>query len=103
MQVYLDSYGAFLGVRNGMFYIKPRYGEGQTLPLRKVKAITGQTVKEYIRHIRIHRAARLLREEPGRKVGAIAAETGFNSNTYFTREFSKVMGCTPTAYRKRKG
>ena len=39
MQVYLDSYGAFLGVRNGMFYIKPRHGEGQTLPLRKVKAI----------------------------------------------------------------
>ncbi len=39
MQVYLDSYGAFLGVRNGMFYVKPRYGEGQALPLRKVKAI----------------------------------------------------------------
>lgn len=39
MQVYLDSYGAFLGVRNGMFYVKPRNGEGQALPLRKVKAI----------------------------------------------------------------
>ncbi|MCB0580633.1 MAG: CRISPR-associated endonuclease Cas1 [Phaeodactylibacter sp.] len=39
MQLYLDSYGAFLGVRNGMFYVKPRYGEGQALPLRQVKAI----------------------------------------------------------------
>jgi len=39
MQVYLDSFGAFLGLRNGMFFVKPRYGEGQALPLRKVKAI----------------------------------------------------------------
>jgi CRISPR-associated protein Cas1 len=39
MQVYLDSYGAFLGVRDGMFYLKPRQGEGQRLALRQVDAI----------------------------------------------------------------
>ncbi|MCO6475791.1 MAG: response regulator, partial [Phaeodactylibacter sp.] len=70
--------------------------------LRKVKALTGCTVKEYIRQIRIHRAAQLLLEEPGRNIGAIAADTGFNSNTHFTREFRKVMGCTPTEYRKQE-
>ena len=67
--------------------------------LRKVKALTNCTVKEYIRQIRIHRAAQLLLEEPGRNIGAIAGDTGFNSNTHFTREFRKVMGCTPTEYR----
>ncbi len=69
--------------------------------LRKVKALANCTVKEYIRQIRIHRAAQLLLEEPGRNIGAIAADTGFNSNTHFTREFRKVMGCTPTEYRKQ--
>lgn len=39
MQLYLDSYGAYLGVRNGMFYVKPKHGEGRALPLREVNAI----------------------------------------------------------------
>lgn len=39
MQLYLDSYGAFLGVRDGMFYVKPRRGEGKVLPLRNLNAI----------------------------------------------------------------
>mgnify|MGYP000282241421 CR=1 FL=1 len=39
MQVYLDSYGAFLGVRHGMFFVKPKGAEGRTLPVREVKAI----------------------------------------------------------------
>jgi CRISP-associated protein Cas1 len=39
MQLYLDSYGAFLGVRDGMFYVRPRRGPAQLLPLREVSAI----------------------------------------------------------------
>lgn len=39
MQVYLDSYGAFLGVRHGMFFVKPKGAEGRALPVREVKAI----------------------------------------------------------------
>lgn len=39
MQLYLDSYGAFLGVRNGMFWVKPRHSEGRAFPVREVNAI----------------------------------------------------------------
>jgi CRISP-associated protein Cas1 len=39
MQLYLDSYGAFLGVRNGMFWVKPRASEGRAFPVREVNAI----------------------------------------------------------------
>ena len=39
MQIYIDSYGAFLGVRNGMFWVKPRNSEGRAFPVREVNAI----------------------------------------------------------------
>ena len=39
MQLYIDSYGAFLGVRNGMFWVKPRNSEGRAIAHRQVKAV----------------------------------------------------------------
>lgn len=39
MQLFLDSYGAFLGVKNGMFWVKPRQGEGRVFAIREVNAI----------------------------------------------------------------
>jgi len=39
MQLFLDSYGAFLSLRNGMFWVKPKNGEGHLFPLREVNAI----------------------------------------------------------------
>lgn len=68
--------------------------------LRKVKAVTSMTIKEYIRHIRIHRASQLLIENPERSITSIALDVGFNTNAYFSREFKKVMGCTPSAFRQ---
>jgi signal transduction histidine kinase/ligand-binding sensor domain-containing protein/CheY-like chemotaxis protein/AraC-like DNA-binding protein len=69
--------------------------------LRKVKAVTGLTINEYIRQIRIHRAAERLLEAPGQTIVSIAGEVGFVSGAHFSREFSKVMGCSPTEYRRR--
>ena len=39
MQLFLDSFGAFLGVRNGMFWVKPKHGEGRLFPLREINAV----------------------------------------------------------------
>lgn len=39
MQLYLDSYGTFLGLKDNSFWLKTKSGEGQKLPLRKLKAI----------------------------------------------------------------
>jgi signal transduction histidine kinase/ligand-binding sensor domain-containing protein/DNA-binding response OmpR family regulator len=68
--------------------------------LRKLKAITGMTVVEYIRHIRLHRAAQWLREDTGRTVADIAANAGYNSSAYFSRDFKKIMGYSPSEYRR---
>ena len=39
MQLYIDSYGAYFGVRNGMFWLKPKQHPGQAFAIRKVKCI----------------------------------------------------------------
>ncbi|WMX17548.1 CRISPR-associated endonuclease Cas1 [Aureispira sp. CCB-E] len=39
MQLYIDSYGAFLGVKDGMFWVKPIETKGKLIAVRKVRSI----------------------------------------------------------------
>ncbi|MCF8245174.1 MAG: CRISPR-associated endonuclease Cas1 [Saprospiraceae bacterium] len=39
MQLFLDTYGVFLGVRNGAFHVKPRQSEAASFAVREVNAI----------------------------------------------------------------
>jgi CRISPR-associated protein Cas1 len=39
MQIYLDSYGAQLGVKNGMFFIEPKNTEAKSFAVHKVSTI----------------------------------------------------------------
>jgi CRISPR-associated protein Cas1 len=39
MQLFIDSYGAYLGVRNKCFWVKPKENEGRLFALREVDAI----------------------------------------------------------------
>ena len=50
--------------------------------------------------LRIHTAARLL-AETSRPVSAIAREVGFYDQSALTRYFKRIMGVTPTAFRKQ--
>ena len=70
--------------------------------LRKVKTATGMTIKECLRHIRIHQATRQLMAKPKQSINDIAWEVGYSSNTHFSRDFKRVMGCTPTEFRERR-
>lgn len=65
---------------------------------RKFKAETGQSVSEYIRRLRLERAALLLRttDEEAQK---IAAKMQFVSQSRFSEAFKKQFGITPGAYR----
>ena len=64
---------------------------------RKLKAITSQPASEFIRTIRLKRAASLLKDSH-LSVEEISFRTGFNSPAYFTKCFKTLFGKTPSEY-----
>ncbi len=67
----------------------------------KIKALTGLSPNEYIRTIRLNRAAQLLLNS-GLTIVEIAYETGFNSPSYFSKSFKAQFNMSPNAYVKHK-
>ena len=64
---------------------------------RKLQAITGQTPTEFIRSIRLKRAAQLL-HDGHLNVSEVADRVGFSSSSYFTKCFKELFGVLPTQY-----
>ena len=62
---------------------------------RKIKAITGQTVNELIRKIRLERAKQIL-ENGKANVSEVCYKVGFSSPSYFTKCFKANFGILPT-------
>lgn len=65
---------------------------------RKIKALTNQTVVEFIRYYRIERAAQLLSQNAG-NISEIAFQVGFDSVSYFGKIFQDIHGVSPSEYR----
>ncbi len=67
----------------------------------KMKALTGESVKEFIRRIRLNTAAEMiLRNE--HSIVEISFLVGFATPSYFTTSFKKYFGCLPTEYIKKQ-
>ena len=64
---------------------------------RKVKALTGITINEFIRNLRLSKAAYLL-ENSEMRVSEIMYSVGFSTHSYFTRCFKDLYGVTPKEY-----
>jgi len=64
---------------------------------RKIKALTGKSIVEFIKMVRMKQAIKLM---DGHKLtlSEIAFEVGFNSASYFTRCFKEEYGKTPSEY-----
>ncbi len=67
---------------------------------RLFKAYTGKTVVGYLVERRLQAATWKLREG-GEKVLTIAMACGFNDLAYFNRTFKRIVGKTPSAYRRK--
>ncbi len=61
---------------------------------RKLKALTNQSVTDFVRDYRLDRAMVLLKERKG-MVYEVAAGVGFSSESYFSRAFKERFGIPP--------
>jgi len=68
---------------------------------RKIQAITNLSTSEFIRTLRLQRAARLLSNASG-TVSEIAYKVGFNNISYFSRTFRKHFGKLPSEFPSKK-
>jgi DNA-binding response OmpR family regulator len=68
----------------------------------KLLALTGKTPVEYIRIMRLRRAAQLLGKSQ-LTVMEVAYKVGFNDPRYFTKHFKNEYKMTPTQYIKKMG
>lgn len=68
---------------------------------RKLQKLTGRSISQYVRRIRLNQAYQFLQAEVG-TVSEIAYKVGFASNTYFIKCFSDEFGFSPGELRKQK-
>jgi signal transduction histidine kinase/ligand-binding sensor domain-containing protein/DNA-binding response OmpR family regulator len=67
---------------------------------RKIQALTNLSTRDFIRTLRLQRAARLLEQASG-TVSEIAYKVGFNNLSYFSRTFRKHFGKLPRDFAKK--
>lgn len=75
-------------------------GMSQTLFYRRVKSITGQSGVEFIRDIRMKRAAQLLASTQMR-VADVAYQVGLQDLKHFRTVFQKLYNLSPSEYAKQ--
>jgi signal transduction histidine kinase/DNA-binding response OmpR family regulator len=64
---------------------------------RKLKALTGQSPSEFMRNLRLKRAASLISQRSG-NISEIAYSVGFNNLSYFAKCFKELYQVTPSEY-----
>lgn len=77
-----------------------KLGTSRTQLHRKMKALTGMSITNYINHIRIEKAKHLL-VNTKLNSSQIAYEVGFESATYFSKVFKTELHISPVSYREK--
>lgn len=72
---------------------------GRTVFYKKVRGTTGYTPNEYIRVVRLKKAAELLREGE-KNVSEVAYEVGFDTPYYFSKCFKEQFGVPPSQFNR---
>lgn len=76
-------------------------GMSQPILYKKIRALTDLSVNDFIKSVRLKKAAQLLNQRVY-NVSETAYAVGFSDPKYFTKEFKKQFGLSPTDYVKSK-
>jgi AraC family transcriptional regulator len=68
---------------------------------RIFQGITGETLNNHVRRVRLERAALLLRTSPEKRITDVALETGFAGTAEFSRAFKTHFGRTASSWDRR--
>ncbi len=69
---------------------------------KALKAVTGMSFKQYQLSRKMDTAASLLTEHPDIRVADAAGLVGMDDPFYFSRIFSRYMGCSPRQFRQKR-
>ena len=59
-------------------------------------------LSDYVKHLRLQYATKLLVEQPQKSIEEIATDCGFNSHKYFSDRFRQLFSMTPTEFRRAR-
>jgi len=81
---YIDSLAEVMHMSRSNFY-------------RKIKALSGMSPNDYLKTIRLNRAAELIKS--GERISEVAERVGFTSSSYFAKCFKTQFGVLPRDYK----
>lgn len=81
----------------GVPMLLKKIGMSQTVLYRKLKALTDCSIADFIKSVRLKKAGLLFLQNAG-SIADIAYRVGFSDRKYFSREFRKQFGQSPTEY-----
>ena len=81
----------------GVETIAKDIGLSRTQLYRKITALTGISMSEFVRKLRLQKASELLQQHWG-PVSQVAYEVGFNNLSYFSKCFKEQFGVLPSEY-----
>ena len=76
-------------------------GMSRTVLYKKVKSLTNHSVASLIKHLRLKKAADILKNK-SYPISEVTYLVGFNDRKHFSKEFKKVYRMSPTDYRNSK-
>ncbi len=82
-------------------HISEQFGLSRVHLYRKIKALLGESVNDYIQHVRLKKACQFLLEQQW-TVSEIAYKVGYSSPSYFATAFKNRYACSPTEYKEKQ-
>jgi DNA-binding response OmpR family regulator len=80
-------------------YICTEIGMSRTKLYTKIKDVTGQSIGDFIRTIRLKKALQLMTQE-SMPIAEVMYNVGIQTQSYFTKAFKNEFGKTPTQFLK---